>query len=275
MELTISKQRYYDMINNIVNFDKLSHAYIIEIDDYESDFSCVIDFVKLILTKDIVDNNIVDLVDSGNYPDLKIIEPEGSFIKKAQLLKLQEEFRNKSFLNNKMIYVIKEADKLNDSSGNTILKFLEEPAEDIVAILVTTSRYKIIETILSRCQILSVHNSIVEEFSEKSIDFIKFVVNGDDLFINYQFIFDNILTDKDVAKNFLLSIEVILIKYLNYLSNKEENVCNKNVIGILSRIDEKKIINFISVIEEEVQKLNYNVNYKLWLDCLFSRLIGG
>ena len=52
----------------------------------------------------------------------------------------------------------KEADKLNMSSANTILKFLEEPEDDIVAILVANNRYAVIETILSRCQVLSLKN---------------------------------------------------------------------------------------------------------------------
>ena len=52
------------------------------------------------------DAAVNDMIDSGNYPDLKIIEPDGNSIKKSQLIKLQEDFRNKSFLNNRMIYII-------------------------------------------------------------------------------------------------------------------------------------------------------------------------
>ena len=89
--------------------------------------SLIFFIIKMIIN----DESANCLIDNGNYPDLKIIEPDGNVIKKVQLLSLQEQFKNKSFLNNKMIYVIKEAEKLNDSSGNTILKFLEEPEEDI------------------------------------------------------------------------------------------------------------------------------------------------
>ena len=276
MELTRSKKRYYDMINNIVSFNKVSHAYMIEIDDYEDDFNCVLDFVKLILCTNDKDNKISELIDSGNYPDLKIIEPDGNVIRKKQLIKLQEDFRNKSFLDNKMIYVIKEADKLNDSSGNTILKFLEEPEADIIAILVTTNRYKVIETILSRCQVLSLQdNDGKVNASDNIIDLIKFMVKKDDLFINYQYIMDNILPDKAIAKDVLSEVEMVFIDYLNYLSNSDAFNCNDEIIKILSKIDVEKVTDFIAIIEDEVQKLEFNVNYKLWLDCLFARLIGG
>ena len=178
MDVTSAKKKYYEIINSIVNNNKISHAYMIEIDSYDDDFICVLDFVKMILGNNDDINNLIDI---GNYPDLKIIEPDGSVIKKGQLIKLQEEFRNKSFLDNKMIYIIKEADKLNESSGNTILKFLEEPEDDIVAILVTTNRYKVIETILSRCQILSLQDSDnIVEVSDQIIDFISFLVKKND-----------------------------------------------------------------------------------------------
>lgn len=275
MELTSAKKRFYDIINNIVSFNKVSHAYMIEIDNYEEDFNCVLDFVKLILDNK-NENNISALIDSGNYPDLNIIEPDGNVIKKQQVIKLQEDFRNKSFLNNKMIYIIKEADKLNDASGNTILKFLEEPEDDIIAILVTTNRYKVIETILSRCQVLSLQdNSLNVDISDNIIDLVKFIIKKDALFVNYQYIMDNILIDKVVAREILNEIEVIFINYLNYISDKNSYECNNDIVKILSDVDIDKITNYIAIIEEEVQKLDYNVNYKLWLDCLFAKLIGG
>ena len=275
MELTSAKKRFYDIINNIVSFNKVSHAYMIEIDNYEEDFNCVLDFVKLILDNK-NENYISALIDSGNYPDLNIIEPDGNVIKKQQVIKLQEDFRNKSFLNNKMIYIIKEADKLNDASGNTILKFLEEPEDDIIAILVTTNRYKVIETILSRCQVLSLQdNSLNADISDNIIDLVKFIIKKDALFVNYQYIMDNILIDKVVAREILNEIEVIFINYLNYISDKNSYECNNDIVKILSNVDIDKIINYIAIIEEEVQKLDYNVNYKLWLDCLFAKLIGG
>lgn len=271
MELTIPKKRFNELINNIVKFNRISHAYLIEVDNYDNDYSYVIDFIKKIIN----DESANLLIDNGSYPDLKIIEPDGNVIKKAQLLALQEQFKNKSFLNNKMIYIIKEAEKLNDSSGNTILKFLEEPEEDIVAFLLTTNRYKIIETILSRCQIISLKDdSYNTNLSDNILDMLKFIVKRDDLFIYHQYIMDNILVDKTIAKEILGEIEVIILKYLNYISNKG-SYCDESVINILKDTSIDDLTNYISIIEEELQKLDFNVNYKLWLDCLFARLIGG
>ena len=44
MDLSVAKNRYYSLINSIVNNNKISHAYLIEVDNYDSDFICVLDF---------------------------------------------------------------------------------------------------------------------------------------------------------------------------------------------------------------------------------------
>ncbi len=282
MNLSVAKNRFFNQVTNLVNYDKVSHAYLIEIDNYENDFKYVLDFVKMILCKKksfkeaCNECNICSQIDNNCYVDLKIIEPDGATIKKKQLLELQEEFHNKSLLDNKRIYIIKEADKLNDNSANTMLKFLEEPEENIIALLVTTNKYKVIETILSRCQILSMQDNFSYiQVSDTIIDLISFIVKKNDLFINYNVIYNDILPDKNVAKEVLSEIEKIFINYLNYISIGDESFCNNSIVKILSNVDSNYIINCIAIIEEELDKLEYNVNYKLWLDCLFAKLIGG
>ena len=66
-----------------------------------------------------------------------------------------EKFSNKSIYNNYQIYVVHNAEMLNISASNTILKFLEEPEDNIIAIFLSTHRYKVLPTILSRCIVMS------------------------------------------------------------------------------------------------------------------------
>ncbi len=53
-----------------------------------------------------------------------------------------------------VVYVISEAEKLNNSSQNTLLKVLEEPPANCVIILLCSRVDKLLPTTLSRCQIL-------------------------------------------------------------------------------------------------------------------------
>lgn len=284
--LDLSNRNFISFIEKTITYDTVSHAYLIEVSDYDKDFPLVILFVKLLLCKNAIKNvkelncnkcNVCNLIDSNNYPDFKIIEPDGKEIKKQQIISLQDEFKNKSFLNNRQIYVIKEVEKLNLSAANTILKFLEEPEDGIVAILLTTNKFKVLDTIVSRCQNLSIsYNELSEEIlSEENFNLIKLLFSGDGLFINYNDIINSLMGDKLIAKKKLLDVEKILMFYL------DTKACGKNVtvfnslLDTLSSLSSRKIIKVISIIEEEVVKLEFNVNYKLWLDQFFAKVIGG
>ena len=269
---------FLSIVDKIVSSNRISHAYIIQLKNYGDDFVLVKSFVKAILCKekrkvselfDCKLCNICNLIDNDNYPDLCVIEPEGKEIKKSQLVGLQKEFNNKSLLDNKRIYILKEADKLNESAANTILKFLEEPSDDIVAILVTTNRYKMLETILSRCQVLSIDSKGKEIiYNDEIIDLVHFICDGDALFINYSEIIEKILPDKMVALERLKVVEEIFVQYL---IDKD----NSSLSKYLNKLSDEKIVKYSLIIEEYLKKLQYNVNYKLWLDSFFASLLGG
>ena len=146
---------------------------------------------------------------------------------------------------------------------------MEEPNDNIVAILVTTNRYKMLETILSRCQVLSVDfekDDLV--YSDELLELIDYIVSGDSLFINYSTIVDKILCDKVIAAKMLDDVNRL---FITYLSNKNDLILSK----YLSKLSDDDIVSYISIIEEYLKKLEFNVNYKLWLDSLFARLLGG
>ena len=278
-EKSIIKKNYIDYVNKIIKNDKVSHCYLVEIDNYDDDLKYVYDFIKMILCKTLYeklqdsDNSIIKLIDSGNYPDIMVIEPEGNVIKKSQLLDLQKEFSNKSLLENKRICIIKNCEKLNLASANTILKFLEEPEEDIIAFLLTNNRYKIIDTIVSRCQILNLREEkSLDDWNEELIDLVKAVLKPEYFYKKYNYFLNNIIVDKIVANDNFIKVENIIVSYLNY--KYKSNVDNP-IYKVFDGISDESLISKISTIEQEISKLDYNVNYKLWLDCLFSKLSMG
>ncbi|TSI05444.1 DNA polymerase III subunit delta' [Lysinibacillus sp. BW-2-10] len=91
-------------------------------------------------------------VDSGNHPNVKQLEPDGQFIKIDQIRDLISGMTKTSIEEGRKVYVLHHADRLNTSSANTLLKFLEEPDGDVTAILLTESYQAILPTIQSRCQ---------------------------------------------------------------------------------------------------------------------------
>lgn len=273
------KKKYIDYIDNIISNKKNSHAYLVELDNYEDDMKYVYLFIKMLLcnmkSSDISnsDNKIIKLVDDNNYPDITVVSSETSIIKKSSIIELQKEFNNKSLFNNYKIYIIKEVEKLNGYSANTILKFLEEPEDNIIAFLLTDNRFHVIDTILSRCQILSLKESSYDySFDDDKIDFLNYILNPEDFFINYNELIKNKYPDKLIFKDMLINSEKII---LDYISCSDDKKINNDIDILLSKYDNRKLIRIISIIEDYLVKLEFNINYKLWVDSLFSSLIGG
>lgn len=278
--LSLVKSKFISYIDKLIDNSKISHTYLIEVGNYDVDYDFVIIFIKMILCNlhyedlSISNNPLIHLIDTNNFPDIKVIEPDGSFIKKSQLLDLQKEFNNKSLYDTKRVYIIKNAEKLNSSSANTILKFLEEPENDIIALLLTDNRYHVIDTIISRCQILTLKEDVfVFDDNEDIINLLECIVKPNEFFIRYNYFINNVIVDKESAFNKFSTIENLLIQYINhYYCNNE---INTDISNMLDKVDRGRVLNIISILEDALKKLEFNVNYKLWIDSLFSRLVLG
>lgn len=103
----------------------------------------------------------------GEHPDVIQIEPDGQMIKVDQIRQLQEEFSKSGFESRLKIFILSQADKMNNSAANSLLKFLEEPVGNFLAILETESLGRILPTIQSRCQIIHFSPLSKEKLQEK------------------------------------------------------------------------------------------------------------
>ncbi|MFC0216149.1 DNA polymerase III subunit delta' [Paenibacillus chartarius] len=91
----------------------------------------------------------------GNHPDIHIVEPEGQTIKIDQIRALQKEFAYKATASATKIYILVQAERMTSQAANSLLKFLEEPASSVVAILITENGNGLLPTIQSRAQWIS------------------------------------------------------------------------------------------------------------------------
>lgn len=69
------------------------------------------------------------------------------------------------------VFIIDEVHMLSNSAFNAFLKTLEEPPKNVVFILATTERHKVIPTILSRCQVYDFRRITVNDI----IDHLEYV----------------------------------------------------------------------------------------------------
>jgi DNA polymerase-3 subunit gamma/tau len=68
------------------------------------------------------------------------------------------------------VYIIDEVHMLTKEAWNALLKTLEEPPEYVVFILATTEQDKILDTILSRCQIFNFRSPTRDELRDLVLD---------------------------------------------------------------------------------------------------------
>lgn len=66
------------------------------------------------------------------------------------------------------IYIIEDADQINERAANAFLKTLEEPPDDTVIILTTSKPNSLLPTIISRCQQITFH-PIPKNLIEKEV----------------------------------------------------------------------------------------------------------
>jgi DNA polymerase-3 subunit delta' len=91
---------------------------------------------------------------SGNHPDILYVKPAARIIKIAQIRDLIDTLSMKPYEARLRVVVISEAQLMNPSAGNALLKILEEPPDRTILILTTTQRGDVLPTIGSRCQII-------------------------------------------------------------------------------------------------------------------------
>lgn len=299
----------YRILKNAIIKDECSHAYLFETNNYRNANKFIKSFIKALLCPNHHMTNSSDcrychLIETDNFPEIKVINPDGFWIKKEKLISLQEEFSKKPVMGDRKVYIINGADKLNKQSANSILKFIEEPDNNITAILVTNNLYTVLPTIRSRCQILSFQSvkqkfpsefktedkllsilSLESENPENQIEKINKVID----FVNYYeknhlntLLFINKLWNENIKtkEEYDKAFELMILYYKDILSiklNRKINIFNDEIETIKKIADQNKVSELcykINTIMELKQKIKYNANLNLLMDKLLIKLEG-
>lgn len=307
----IQEVAYSLLINSIKN-NKLSHAYLINANNYDKCYDFVKAFVKTVICDDNKTSygncgicNKCIRIDNGSYSEVKIIEPVSGMIKKEQLLELQEEFSSSSIEGKYRVYIIKDCDKMNKHAANSLLKFLEEPTDNIVAILVTNNFSKVMSTIISRCQVINLLNvkeinydttleninamlvnedilndmELIDKYEllvNNVLDFLIYVEeNGIDTLIYMKKLWYNNFANRD---DFVFGMQLIEYFYYDILKNKS-NINNYFFADKLDDINRISRLNSIESIIKKIDLINYahemarsNLNLNLLIDDVVIKL---
>ncbi len=250
-------ENIYSYFLNLKEENKMSHSFLIGnvlFDDIKEELNKTI--------KEIFMNNDINIEEN---PDVYILRNNEKDISKDDIKELIGNLNRTSQFNNIKIYIIENCEKLNDFACNALLKTLEEPPENVYALLLSSNINDVKDTISSRCQKVFVSSSInycqnkenIEDISNTLIEYIE--KNGINT-ISKNYDIYSIIEDR---KMFIDILKSMLYKYKNELDNSLKN--NKN--GIISKNNTiEEISRKIVVINENINRLDIPLNKNLIID---------
>ena len=89
-----------------------------------------------------------------DHPDVGLVVAPKRVLRVEQMRQIEKEANFRPFEGKARVFLVDEADKLNDASANALLKVLEEPPPTSHLILITARPAMLLPTILSRCQMI-------------------------------------------------------------------------------------------------------------------------
>lgn len=152
------------VLENIFSSGRMPHAFLIEGED---------EAVTLSLAKYIAQAAVCSAekrpcgvcrecrtAAGGNHPDISFTAPEAGkkAISVAAVRKVRTDAYIKPHSANSRVFIIEGAQRMNPQAQNALLKVLEEPPAGVVFLLTCPSRTQLLDTVLSRCTLLSVNS---------------------------------------------------------------------------------------------------------------------
>lgn len=140
-EMILGQESAKRFIQNSIEKDRVSHAYLFEGPSGIGKKTFAIEFAKLLTG----DENI------ENSPDISLLHPDGASFKISQIRQMCHDIIIRPY-GPKKVYILDESDKMTLQAQNSLLKSLEEPPSYSVIILLAKSSSMLLPTIISRCE---------------------------------------------------------------------------------------------------------------------------
>ncbi len=241
-------------------------------------------------------------VDNGNHTDVIVLRPEADEEKDKKgkdisIEQVREDVLDKMIFSSssgkKRFVIIDQAHRLNQSSGNALLKSVEEPPKDTVFILLTPSLHSMLKTIVSRCLVISVPPLKSEKLAEilsiekdhhllgyadGSVSALRYYLSIEDQLTGLKQLLDskykpfNIISDTatsltESAKGITKADEIENMEYIfSFITKHLLNKAKEN------ETDQSKIINAISEITRLSKALYSNTTSTMVLENMLLEL---
>lgn len=231
-------------------------------------------FIKKVLNRE-NDFKIQREIEEKTHPDLLFIEKEKNNISIEKIRNLIEYVQKSPISKYKMV-VIKNGELLRKESSNALLKTLEESFSYVLIVILTNSKYNLLDTIVSRCLVVSENKVLKIDFTmyEKLLNLVDMALDK-----NFSSItnFENVnylLSLKD-DREFLKVFFEIFKEFYIFLETKNQNI-DKNLLKVFKKHDKykkEKVLKILNSIQMVKENLSNNVNFRLSLEKIFVDIL--
>lgn len=292
------------MLKSLFEQKNLMHSYLFYSADKELNNMVAMCFAKSILCEQGECCCVCDACkqfDAKSHPDLTILDQES--IKVENINNIISKLSTLPISATKKVFVILNAENMNEIAQNKLLKSLEEPNDSTVFIMTTSKTDKLLKTVLSRVnkiylqklsltdkelvasdllnQGIDIRGYLEKDFS--ITDMMNFVRNADFLdTIEYiKYIFSNLNTTSDIPgivskmnlKNkeiFFSTMQDIILSTLKSDYAKYD----KDLIDIVkAHFNEKVLSKIVLMLDDAYKKQMSNVNFTYILDNLLFNIL--
>ena len=298
-------------------FGRLSHAYLILTADEDKLSQYLKVFAKIIAC---ADNEpcgkcrACTLIDKNMHPDVLVYPQQEKVVSVAHVNALIEECYLKPIELGKKVFLIENAQTMNASAQNKLLKTLEEPPENVYILLGATTEFALLPTIKSRVKKLEIpalpNSVLIDALSQDCPDLERLnlsVACGDgtvgralalygdkgfneltellvDLLINMNSSKDvlkytTLILDKKVEMGQMLSVlECLLRDMLVSLEHQNDLVGNKEIAKRLKgaiNFSEGAILHSLDVITKAQMRKKFNMNPTMLVEWLLFQILEG
>lgn len=180
----VSNEEVKRFFKNELKLNKKSGTYLF----YGSDSDQLLEFALYFskglccdtLEDDFCDTcNVCQRIDRMTYGDLEVVEDVNG-IKVDTVRELGYKSSSSAFEGKRKIFILKDIQKLKKEAGNSLLKLIEEPAENSFFILLTNS-LNILPTIKSRSILVKIKKRDAEELDVDEFTYNFFLGNSRDI----------------------------------------------------------------------------------------------
>ena len=282
-------------INLKKSFDanKLSHAYIIEVDNI-----CLGEKVALGITSLVLDHPEKNI-------DCLCIRPKSksNSILSEDIEELISFLNKTSFLGNWKCCIIFQAEKVNINAQNKLLKILEEPPQNTLLLLTSINTSTVLPTIISRCKRLrftSQDSDLILEIGSlfKNLppkNGIEAILIAEKFYNDYMHNFkilsyqnDNVKDSSDELsadeETRIKNLQKVVIKNLIYwlrdlllIKESSKNIIFTNYSSELHKqsksLEKDYILKAIDVFEKLLRKIDLNISDKYLVQDAFRKII--